>query len=86
MEPQLGKKSTNLMIDAQSITRRDDITQIATRSNDLQSPLNMDRINMQNYLLSICDDDETQIRHIALTMQVNQVCPLYRMDIIQKQW
>ena len=82
MEPQLGKKSRNLMIDAQSITRRDDSTQIAIRSNDLQSSLNMDRINMQSYRLYICDDDKTRIRHIAQTMQVNQICHLYRRDIV----
>ena len=70
------------MIEAQSITRRDDSTQIATRSNDLQSPLNMDRINVQSYRLFICDDDETRIRHIAQTMQIDQVCHLYRRYII----
>ena len=82
MEPQLGKKSINLMFDAQSITKRDDSIQIAIRTNDLQSPLNMDGINMESYRLFKCSGDEIQIRHIVQTMQVDQVCHLYRMDII----
>ena len=74
------------MFDAQSITKRDDSIQIAIRTNDLQSPLNMDGINMESYRLFKCSGDEIQIRHIVQTMQVDQVCHLYRKDIIWQQW